>query len=271
MGDMVKMLSQFTHLIEVERLPARLKPRTPPFADARQSAVFYVDLERLNQGEAQRLSQEMGSTLRQATGFSAACGLAAAKFSAYCAAAETRPGHLRVVASGEERTFLADLPISLLPMPAETQRRLLLLGIETIGAFATLPVAAAAAQCGKDGVLLHQLARGLDPRRVVPTALQVVERVTREPALRVSEGQILEALLRSMATELSLRLQLSGSMGKTLHLQLFLDNHETMQQKTTLRQPVSSSRYLTEALLRLLPPTTLQTAISGLLLTLPHL
>src|SRR5262249_18768500 len=45
MNDIVQMLSQFTHLIEIEHLPAKLRPRTNPFPDARQSAVFYVDLE----------------------------------------------------------------------------------------------------------------------------------------------------------------------------------------------------------------------------------
>src|SRR5258708_14182921 len=151
----LQSLSQFTHLIETDRISAKTKMRSAPFPDTRQSAVFYVDLERLARDATTQLAQQMGMTLRQETAFEAACGVSTTKFPAYAVASETRSGHLRVIGLGEEAAFLATLPITLLPMKDETRRRLLLLGIETLGAFAKLPVAAAAAQCGKDGVLLH--------------------------------------------------------------------------------------------------------------------
>jgi nucleotidyltransferase/DNA polymerase involved in DNA repair len=178
---------------------------------------------------------------------------------------------MRVLAKDEEAAFLATLPIGLLPMPDETRRRLRLLGLDTIGAFARLPVSAAMAQCGKEGVLLYQLARGLDPRRVIPATLQVVERVTRTFELPLSDGQVVEAILRAMATELSARLQAAGSMGKTLHLHLTLDGGDTLQQKTTLRQAVSSSRYLSEALQRLLVRMSISSGICGMVVTLADL
>jgi DNA polymerase-4 len=269
--EILHVLSQFTHLIETDRLSAKTKTRTAPFPASRQSAVFYIDLERLKRDEAAQLAQQIGATVRQETRFEGACGLSTTKVPAYAAASETRTGHLRVVSMGEETAFLARLPISLLPMKAETRRRLLLLSIETLGTFASLPVAAAAAQCGKDGVLLHQLARGNDPRRVVPVTLQVVERVTREFELPLSDTQVVEAILRSMATELSARLQASGSMGKTLHLQLILDGGDTLQQKTTLRQAVSSSRFLTDALRRLLARLSVHSGVCGMVVTLADL
>ncbi|MEP7288610.1 MAG: hypothetical protein ABI947_22890 [Chloroflexota bacterium] len=269
--EVLHSLSRFTHLIETERIAAKTKTRAAPFPDARQSAVFYVDLERLAREETMPLAQHMGVTVRQETAFEGACGVATTKFPAYAAASETRTGHVRVIEKGEEWAFLAALPITLLPMKAETRRRLLLLGIETLGAFASLPVAAAAAQCGKEGILLHQLARGIDPRRVIPATLQVVERVTRAFELPLSDGQIVGAILRSVSAELSARLQASGCMGKTLHLHLMLEGGDSVQQKTTLRQSVSSSRYLTEALLRLLARLSISSGVCGLVVTLADL
>lgn len=271
MGSIVQILSQFTHLIEIEHLPAKLKPRTTPFPDVRQSAVFYVDLGRLAVLEATKLTQEMGRVLREEGKFYGACGLATAKFPAYAAAAGVPVGNLRTVPLGQEAAFLAPRSITLLPMPDEGRRRLLKRGITTIGAFAAMRLASAAAYCGKDGVALHQLARGIDSRRLVPAALQVVERVTRELEGPISDREAMGKLLRSMATELSLRLQLSGSVGKTLVLQLLLDGQEAVQYKTTLRQPVSSSRYLSEALLRLLARAKVNTGICGLVVTLADL
>jgi nucleotidyltransferase/DNA polymerase involved in DNA repair len=267
----IQALSRFTHLIETDRIPVKATTRTNPFPDARQSAVFYVDLERLAPDEAAQLAQAIGSSVRQVTAFEAMYGLAPTKFPAYAAASQAHAGHLRVVMPREAAAFLAPLPVWLLPMKKETGRRLLLLGIETLGAFASLPASAAAAQCGKEGVLLHQLARGIDPRRVIPTALQVVEQATREFELPVSDRQVVEAIVRSMAKELSARLQASGCMGKTLVLHLSLDSGESLQQKTTLRQPVSSSRYLTEALLRLLTRVSVPSGICGMVATLADL
>src|SRR5262249_51239409 len=86
-----------------------------------------------------------------------------------------------------------------------------------------------------------------------------------------SNKQIVEALLRSMATELSARLQASGCMGKTLVLQLSFAHNEPIQHKTALRQPVSSTRYLNEALQRLLARAEVATGICGLIVTLADL
>ncbi len=269
--EVLQVLSQFTHLIETDRFTAKMRPHSVLFPDARQSAVFYLDLERLAHEDTVSLARQIGAVVRQETGFEGAGGVAATKFPSYAAAAETRPGHVRVLAKGEEAAFLAALPISLLPMPDETRRRLHLLGLDTIDAFARLPVSAAMAQCGKEGVLLYQLARGIDPRRVIPATLQVVERVTRTFELPLSDKQVVEAILRAMATELSARLQASGSMGKTLHLQLKLDNGDMLQQKTTLRQAVSSSRYLSEALQRLLARLSISSGVCGMVVTLADL
>jgi nucleotidyltransferase/DNA polymerase involved in DNA repair len=267
----VQVLSQFTHLIEAEKIPVNAKARTNPFPDARQSAVFYVDLERLAIDEAAQLAHDIGVTVRQAIAFEAGCGLATGKFTAYAAASHTSEGYIRLIRPDEEAAFLAPLPIWLLPMKKETGRRLHLLGIETLGAFANLPAGAAIAQCGKEGALLHKLAHGIDPRPVIPAILQVVERVTREFVVPVADRQIVEAILRSMANELSARLRSSGCMGETLALRLVLDGGETVDEKTTLRHPVSSSRFLTEGLLRLFARMTVPSGIGGLLATLADL
>ncbi len=269
--DVLRTLSQFTHLIETDRITAKTKTRSALFPDARQSAVFYVDLERLNREDTIQLARQMGASIRHDSGFEAAGGVSTTKFPAYAAASQTRSGHVRVVGRGEERAFLDALPITLLPLKDEIRRRLLLLGLDTIGTFARLPVAAAAAQCGKDGVMLHQLANGIDSRRLVPATLQVVERVTRQFEFSLSDKQMAEAILRSVAQELSARLQASGSMGKTLHLQLMMDGNDTLQQKTTLRQAVSSARFLSEALVRLLARMKVSSGISGIVVTLADL
>lgn len=269
--EVVRTLGQFTHLVEAEGVTYKEKAYLPPFLDTRQSAAFYVDLERLAHHASIQLAQGMGVTVRQLMGFEGACGLGSGKFPAYAAAVGGRTGHLRVVAPGEEAAFLAPLSITLLPMKAETRRRLLLLGIDTIGALAALSLSAVMTQCGKEGVLLHQLARGIDARRVIPTIPQVVERVTRAFEVPLVDQRMVEAILRSMATELSVRLQASGSMGRTLLLDLMFDDRTAAQQKTTLRTAAASSRYLADTLLRLLARMRASSGVCSAVVTMTDL
>ena len=71
--------------------------------------------------------------------------------------------HCRV-ASGEEAAFLAPFPAALLPLNADMQRRLPMMGIKRIGEFAALSRAAVFEQWERAGRFCHDLALGLDTR-----------------------------------------------------------------------------------------------------------
>jgi protein ImuB len=75
-----------------------------------------------------------------------------------------------IVAAGGTPAFLAPYPVSVLDVPELTDL-LPRLGIWTIGDFARLPAAEAANRFGLPGRRAHRLARGLDPRPLVPRQL----------------------------------------------------------------------------------------------------
>ena len=72
------------------------------------------------------------------------------------------------VAPGEGRTYLAPLPIGVLPADDAARARFTLFGLRRVGQLADLPRAAVAAQFGSAGERLHALARGEDARPIVP-------------------------------------------------------------------------------------------------------
>jgi protein ImuB len=72
-----------------------------------------------------------------------------------------------VVGPGETPAFLAPRPVSSLGDP-ELADLLTRLGIRTLGEFAALPADAAASRFGTRGAIAHRLARGLNPRPLVP-------------------------------------------------------------------------------------------------------
>ena len=97
-------------------------------------------------------------------------GLGEGKFSARCAAVRSRPDRVRRSPSGPaaRRAFLADLPISLLPLDEESQQLLADFGLSTLGELASQPRAALRSRLGAPGARAWDLARGDDPEPLRP-------------------------------------------------------------------------------------------------------
>jgi len=98
-------------------------------------------------------------------GFACRVGVADGMFAAQLAG--RAPGAAVIVPPGAAPAFLAPQPVSSLGNP-ELADLLPRLGIRTLGDFAALSAAEAANRFGAQGALAHRLARGLDPRPLVP-------------------------------------------------------------------------------------------------------
>jgi protein ImuB len=116
---------------------------------------------------------------------------------------------IRIVPPGQTPAFLAAQPVSALGSP-ELGYLLPRLGITTLGEFAALPAAEAANRFGAAGQLAHRLARGLDPRPLVPRPPAADLSVQREfdPPAGQSEPVVFAA--KSLAEDLHARLAASG-------------------------------------------------------------
>src|SRR6266436_769396 len=112
-------------------------------------------MERLNDGMS-----EAGSPVHRSIVPSFRLGFGLGKFIAWVAASRAKPGEAIVVPLGEEQSFLAAQPVSVLPLDPDTHRRLRQLGIRSLGALAALPEAAVTAQFGAMGRHLWRLAAG---------------------------------------------------------------------------------------------------------------
>jgi protein ImuB len=103
-------------------------------------------------------------------GFACQVGVADGMFAAQLAARAPRAEILDsvlIVAPGETPAFLAPQPVGSLEDP-ELADLLPRLGIRTLGEFAMLPAMQAGNRFGAQGAVAHRLARGLDPRPLVP-------------------------------------------------------------------------------------------------------
>jgi DNA polymerase-4 len=106
--------------------------------------------------------------VRSDTGLVSSVGAGSGKQVAKIASGLAKPDGLRIVSQGREREVLAPLPVRRLwgigPVAEAALRRV---GVDTIGALATLTVAEASSLLGTAaGVELHRLAHGRDDREV---------------------------------------------------------------------------------------------------------
>lgn len=171
-----------------------------PTVEAGGLGTAYLALSGLRATPA-ALASDLISSLHRRTGFMASVGVAGGKFTARVAASIATPGASKVVPGGGERAFLAPLSVDLLPAGEATLWRLHLLGIETMGEIARLPLGAFQAQFGPEGKHCWDLANGHDDEPLTPRlAEETIVRRLQMPAPAVTLEAILigaERLLRA--------------------------------------------------------------------------
>jgi DNA polymerase-4 len=235
------------------------------------SALCWLDLGKLGKPEAAEMSRHIGQTVREEVRLAPAIGLAAGKFPAYVAAASVEPNKALIVASGREAAFLAPFPLDVLPVNREMTRQLRLLGIRSLGQLAALPASGVLAQFGRQGQLLHQLARGCDERPVLPCRPQATESASRQFEEPLADGAVLEAVLQAMAVELAQRLQARGLIGRELRLILHLEDEAPRRRdeapreaRLVLRRPTGDPGRLARILSELMARVQVESGITGL-------
>jgi hypothetical protein len=127
------------------------------------------------------------------------------KFIASVAASRAKPGHPVIVRPGAETAFLASQPIGVLPLDADTHRRLWQLGVKTLGALVALPEDALASQFGSAGRRVWRLAagqiaepvRGRERPEPIVAALDFAAPVADRELLAVTLDHLVERALRS--------------------------------------------------------------------------
>lgn len=208
-------------------------------------------LERLWGGEPvllERIVAQVGPIL---------CGQPRAGFgnTRFGARAAALVGHSVPVGDGRvEAEFLAPLSIRLLSADEGIQARLARFGLRHIGEFAALPRSAVVARFGAAGGELHDLARGLDGRRLVPR--RPIERLHAEAELDppVDSIEPLRFVLHHLAGALCEQLAARGRGAGQARLVLELEGsqrrpREPIRYEQALPEPVALADLVERVLL----------------------
>jgi len=187
-------------------------------------------------------------------------GLAAGKGLARIAAhkGETTRGNVAIIPPGQERAFLAPLPLSRLLAasgldPSEQDRLSRALagwGLYTAGDLARLSAGAVGARLGQPGIRLHWLARGEEPEPFTPEARPLVfeERLEAEPGIQTLEPLLFG--LRGLLDRLVNRLACRGLAARRMVLDLELETRRGDRRRLEVSTPTRDTAGLL-ALIRL--------------------
>jgi DNA polymerase-4 len=214
--------------------------------------------------DERRMASAIVDGLAATLGLDARLGLGPGKFVARVAAERAAVGAIEVVAEGDGATYLAPLPVALLPLLPSAVERLKLLGIVAIGEFARLPPDTLPRRFGREATTAGQLARGDDraslvPRRQPPT---ISLRRGFEPALE--DREILLAVARDLLGRLLLQLQTDRRAFRSIDLTAGLDDGRLAERHADLREPTNDPRRCQALLSELVATIELPRAVASL-------
>ncbi|MBC5798648.1 MAG: hypothetical protein GIX03_01820 [Candidatus Eremiobacteraeota bacterium] len=169
-----------------------------------------------------------------------------------------------VVREGEERRFVAPLPLRLLELERDTLARLELLGIRTFGELAALPHGPFVRRFGPAAARWHTRACGHDDAPLVPRARRVsVEHALAGEGSAEREDQLLFAL-RTLVARVAEDVAFVGKRCGALRLELECEDGDIHVLATALAQPTAQSATMFDLLRARLDGTVLRSPVTGL-------
>jgi DNA polymerase-4 len=236
-------------------------------------AFLDVTASRALFGAGGDIARAIKQTVRGETGLTISVGVADVKFAAKIASDLGKPDGLVEVPPGGVREFLAPLSIARLwGVGPVTERELQALGLKTIGDLARQPRGALAQLLGgAHGEFLEALARGEDPRPVVPD--DPARSVGAEDTFNddLTGRAALAPPLLAQSRRVARRLRAARLTGRTVTLKVKYADFELITRRCTLPRATDDGRAIYEAAMAQLERTDLErpvrltgVAVSGL-------
>ncbi len=211
----------------------------------------YVEIEPAR--DAAHVARGIQQRIKNEIGLDCTIAVASNKLVSKVACNTVKPRGFIVVPPGDERAFLAPLPIEKLPGAGRvTRTKLARWNVKTIGDLANVPVNELRAALGKWGLYLHESARGQDDSPIVteskPKSISeenTFDRDTRDVAQ-------IEKWLTAMSEGVARTLEHEGFVARTVVLKLRYADFTTITRQATLRAPTADPAEIRACALRLL-------------------
>ena len=197
---------------------------------------------------ARAVASAIQTAVRGRTSLTCSLGVGTSKVVCKIASDRRKPGGITVVPPGTEATFLAPLPVRVLPgVGPRAEARLRTAGVETIGALAALADPELRTLLpGSLGPLLRNRAQGID-RRDLDLELEPVSVSAEDTFARdVTDRERLHDEVRRLAVLVSERLRNADLSGRTVTTKLRYGDFSIRTRSTTLPAAVDDAAVIGE-------------------------
>jgi DNA polymerase-4 len=242
---------QYEHYADFAERVRRILETYTPAVETAALDDFYLDF-----AGTERLYPDFPGTLRRLqmeilkrTGLSVSVGAARTKVVASIASRLERPRGFRIVAPGEEESFLTPLPVEKLCGIGHVHAGTLAeRGIATIGELRQVPKLALQAAFGEIiGQQIWERARGLDGREVLlPSTPKSVSRETTIEGGTI-DTEFLGGLTEYLSERIGSTLREYGKQARTIGLRIRYVDHFSAHQTVRLTKPTNDERELLAA------------------------
>ncbi len=248
--QIVKLMMQFTPLAEVFSIDEA-------FLDVTASMSLY--------GSPERIAHLLKAEIRHHFGITCSIGIAPNKLLAKLASDMKKPDGLTVIEPGNVARILEHLPVKeLCGIGRKMEQQLLMMGIRTCGELGRCDVRLLEKKFGVVGQRLQRMGRGIDDSPVIPEEEAAeVKSVGHSTTLKqdlTERDDILKVLLQ-LAEMVGRRARRYGVAGRTVHLTVRYADFTTFEKQEVQPAPLSDSREIYRAAVRILDDTPLTQAV----------
>ena len=262
---------RITYYTEVSRKLREILLGFTPLVEPLSLDEAFLDVrgcERLF-GSAPEIAHQIRARIQAELGLTASVGVASNKFLAKLASDHGKPDGCVVVPPDQVSEFLAPLPVGRIwGVGAKAEKRLLALGITTIGQLAQLPEQVLREHFGDMGQHVWQLAHGWDDRQVVADREAKSLSTEKTFGQDIDDPETLRAWLRDLTDHLASRLRSAGLRARGVELKIRSPDFHTRHMGQALPEATDLTEILwqtvQEIFARSLTPEVLPVRLLGI-------
>ncbi|MCZ6599135.1 MAG: DNA polymerase IV, partial [Planctomycetota bacterium] len=271
--DLVLLQADFDKYTQVSQQIMGIFHRYTPLVEPLSLDEAFLDVtgcERLH-GDGIAVGRAIKKDVLKETGLVASIGVAPSKFLAKLASDLDKPDGFRVIRRDEIRQVLDPLPVSkIFGVGPRTAKRLESLGVRTVSDLASRDRSEVLREFGASGAWIHDLAQGIDSRRVSPNRPEKSHGMERTFPEDVDDREELRLYLFEFCEEVAYDLRHRGLRGRTITVKARFWNFKTVTRSRTLDVPTNIGPRIysvARSLLERIPPGPLRllgVSVSGL-------
>lgn len=231
------------------RLVTDIIAESVPVMEKASIDEFYVDLTGVDRFfGCGKFMSELKSRIRKETGLPISYALASNKLVSKVATDDAKPDGQKEVAHGQEKSYLAPLPIDRMPgIGRKTSTLLQQMGVRTIKTLSEIPVPMMQNLLGKHGVELSRKANGIDPTPIVPYSEQ--KSISTEETFQQDtiDMKFLNSELIRMTEKLAFQLRQSKKLTGCVTVKLRYSNFDTVSKQMVIPYTASDTVLIAKA------------------------